>query len=121
MIALDDFGIGQSSLNYLRRFRPDVLKIDRCFISELATSYADETLVAAIVVMSQRMGLRVVAEGVETKKQLDKVREMGCDEIQGFYLARPMPVETTTQWLQSTRGMDIIDATERKHTMRNAA
>ena len=121
MIALDDFGTGQSSLNYLRRFRPDVLKIDRCFISELTTSHADETLVAAIIVMSQRMGLRVVAEGVETKKQLDKVREMGCDAIQGFYLAKPMPVEATTQWLQSTGGMDIIDAKMKQRTLREVA
>ncbi|MCP4935895.1 MAG: diguanylate cyclase [bacterium] len=121
MIALDDFGTGQSSLSYLRRFRPDVLKIDRCFINELTTSHADETLVAAIVVMSQRMGIRVVAEGVETKKQLDKVRDMRCDDIQGFYLARPMPVDATTLWLRSTKRKDIIELAENKPMMSEVA
>ena len=99
-IALDDFGTGQSSLGYLRRFRPDVLKIDRCFIGEIVTNQSDETLVSAIVAMSHKMGLRVVAEGVETKKQLDKVCDLGCDDIQGYYISAPMPVETATRWLE---------------------
>jgi diguanylate cyclase (GGDEF)-like protein len=117
MIALDDFGTGQSSLSYLRRFRPDVLKIDRCFIGEITTSEADETMVSAIVAMSQKMGLRVVAEGVETKKQLDKVRDMGCDEIQGYYISKPMPLDTATHWLQTTKHKDVIKVANDKHTI----
>jgi len=109
MIALDDFGTGQSSLGYLRRFRPDVLKIDRCFISEITTSDADEMLVSAIAAMSQRMGIRVVAEGIETIHQLDKVRDMGCDEVQGFYIARPMRVDVATGWLQSADSRDVLE------------
>ena len=99
MIALDDFGTGQSSLAYLRRFRPDVLKIDRCFISEIATSGADETLVSAIVALSHRLNLGVVAEGVETEAQFARVREIGCDAVQGFLVARPMPAHLALEWL----------------------
>lgn len=121
MIALDDFGTGQSSLSYLRRFRPDILKIDRCFIGEITTNLADETLVSAIVSMSQKMGLRVVAEGVETIAQLDKVRDMGCDEIQGFYIAKPMPVDTATDWLQSIKHVDIINAAKHKKVIVDVA
>jgi EAL domain-containing protein (putative c-di-GMP-specific phosphodiesterase class I) len=121
MIALDDFGTGQSSLGYLRRFRPDVLKIDRCFIGEITTSHADETLVAAIVAMSQRMGLRVVAEGIETKKQLDKVRAMGCDEMQGFYFAKPMPVVAATRWIQSAGRKNLVEAADFPRSMSEVA
>ncbi len=107
MIALDDFGTGQSSLGYLRRFRPDVLKIDRCFIGDITSSQADESLVSAIVLMSQRMNIRVVAEGVETRAQLEKVRDIGCDDIQGFYFAKPMPADRLDQWLQAHHGKRI--------------
>jgi diguanylate cyclase (GGDEF)-like protein len=121
MIALDDFGTGQSSLGYLRRFRPDTLKIDRCFIGEITTSHADETLVAAIVAMSHRMGLCVVAEGVETKSQLVKVRAMGCDEIQGFYIARPMPTDATTNWIKSAGSGRAVKASDFPRTVSDVA
>lgn len=117
LIALDDFGTGQSSLGYLRRFRPDVLKIDRCFIGEITTSHADETLVEAILAMSQRMGIRVVVEGVETKKQLDKVRDMGCDEIQGFYISRPLPADQMGKWLTAVKGVNLIEATHQNERL----
>lgn len=99
-IALDDFGTGQSSLTYLRRFRADVLKIDRSFIDQICASHSDATLVSAIVAMSQRMGLRVVAEGVETTSQLDCLRDLGCDEIQGFLIAKPMSATAMSDWLR---------------------
>jgi len=99
-IALDDFGTGQSSLTYLRRFQADVLKIDRSFIDQICASHSDATLVSAIVAMSQRMGLRVVAEGVETTNQLDCLRDLGCDEIQGFLIAKPMSATAMADWLR---------------------
>ena len=102
-IALDDYGTGHSSLAYLRRFRPDTLKIDRCFVREIATSYADETLVAATIAMAQRMGMHVVAEGVETKMQYEKLRDLDCDAIQGYYISRPVPVAQIEPWLAPSK------------------
>nr|WP_321455484.1 EAL domain-containing protein [uncultured Cohaesibacter sp.] len=107
-IALDDFGTGQSSLGYLRRFQPDILKIDRCFIGEITTSHADETLVSAIVSMAQRLQIDVVAEGVETEKQVKKVAEIGCNAIQGFYFSRPMAPEATEKWMEMNLGVDLM-------------
>ena len=108
LIALDDFGTGQSSLGYLRRFQPDILKIDRCFIGEITTSHSDETLVSAIISMAQRLDMEVVAEGVETEKQLHKLCEIGCDAIQGFYFARPMHPDRLQSWLFDQRGVNLV-------------
>jgi diguanylate cyclase (GGDEF)-like protein len=83
-LVLDDFGTGYSSLGYLRRYPIDVLKIDRSFI-------ADEPILAAIAAMARALGLATVAEGVETPDQLEHVSALGCDYVQGFYLAKPLP------------------------------
>ncbi len=107
-IALDDFGTGQSSLAYLRHFRPDTLKIDRSFIHEIDTRHADETLVSAVTAMSHRLGLRVVAEGVETPIQLNCVRALGCDEVQGFLIAEPMSATVMSEWLTQFADKDIL-------------
>ena len=89
-LALDDFGIGYSSMSYLRELRFDVLKVDRVFISDLAQDGGDAIL-RAMVEMAHALGSEVTAEGVETKAQLDAVRAIGCDSVQGFLLARPTP------------------------------
>ncbi|MEZ5482431.1 MAG: EAL domain-containing protein, partial [Porticoccaceae bacterium] len=88
--SIDDFGTGYSAINYLRKYPVETLKIDRSFIAELGISAQAETLVKVIIQMAKTLGISVVAEGVETEKQLDYLRDMGCDYIQGFYLARPM-------------------------------
>jgi len=115
-IALDDFGTGQSSLTYLRRFRPDVLKIDRSFIDEIDTNRADGTLVSAVVAMSHSMGLRVVAEGVETTVQMDCVRTLGCDEIQGYLIAKPMPATVMSDWLRLFAAKDLMESGNEKRS-----
>jgi len=107
-IALDDFGTGQSSLTYLRRFQPDILKIDRSFVDEIDTNRADGTLVSAVTAMSHRMGLRVVAEGVETEIQMECLRILGCDEVQGFLIAKPMPTADMTDWLRLFAAKDVL-------------
>jgi diguanylate cyclase (GGDEF)-like protein len=91
-IALDDFGTGYSSLGYLRRFRFDKLKIDRCFISDLAAN-ADGSLaiLRAIVHLGASLGMTTTAEGVETNDQLEMVRSEGCTEMQGYYFSAPKP------------------------------
>ncbi|KXB32070.1 hypothetical protein AT959_03135 [Dechloromonas denitrificans] len=90
-IALDDFGTGFSSLGYLNRFAIDEIKIDRSFITDLASDRTERALVQAVIDLGHALGLKVVAEGVETAEQAALLRRMGCDIFQGFLFARPMP------------------------------
>jgi diguanylate cyclase (GGDEF)-like protein len=92
-VAIDDFGTGYSSFSYLRRLPVDTLKVDRAFVKEIETSDDDAALTAAIVSMGKALRLRLVAEGVETVGQRDLLTGWGCDEMQGFLVARPLPVE----------------------------
>jgi len=90
-LMLDDFGTGYSSLAYLKRFPLDVLKIDRSFVAGLGRDEEDSAIVSAIVKMAHALGLTVVAEGVERPEQLERLRELGCDRVQGRLIAKPMP------------------------------
>lgn len=90
-IAIDDFGTGYSALSYLQKFAIDYLKIDRSFIKDLTTDKQDRALADAIVVMAHKLGLKVVAEGVETAEQRDCLIAWGCDYAQGFYYSKPVP------------------------------
>jgi diguanylate cyclase len=90
-IAIDDFGTGYSSLAYLRRFPVDLLKIDKTFIDEVGSGTAESPLPRAILGLGGALGMAVVAEGVETASQWERLREMGCELGQGYFLARPMP------------------------------
>jgi diguanylate cyclase (GGDEF)-like protein/PAS domain S-box-containing protein len=89
-LSLDDFGTGYSSLAYLRRFPFNDVKIDRTFIANLPENQEDAAIANAIIAMAHTLKLRVVAEGVETAEQLDLLRQLGCDEIQGYYCSRPL-------------------------------
>jgi diguanylate cyclase (GGDEF)-like protein/PAS domain S-box-containing protein len=109
-IALDDFGTGYSSLSYLQRFPFDMVKIDRSFIRTLADHDSDgaRAIVGAILAMSHRLGLQVTAEGVETEAQLAMLRLYNCDMVQGFLLARPMPLEDVSGYLAARqRGVEV--------------
>jgi diguanylate cyclase (GGDEF)-like protein/PAS domain S-box-containing protein len=89
-LAIDDFGTGYSSLSYLKRFPVDVLKIDQSFIEELGTSQENSVIVGVTIRLAHALGMRVVAEGVETAQQLSRLRELDCDLAQGFYISRPL-------------------------------
>ena len=90
-IAIDDFGTGYSALSYLQKFSVDFLKIDRSFINDLTTDLKDRALADAIVAMAQKLGLKVIAEGVETQAQRDHLAEVGCDYIQGWFYGKAVP------------------------------
>ena len=98
-LAIDDFGTGHSSLSYLKRFAVDTLKIDRSFVQSLPDSSEDMAIAAAVIALGRSMKMNVVAEGVESQAQAMALREMGCDEIQGYLLGRPMPGGDFAAWL----------------------
>jgi EAL domain-containing protein (putative c-di-GMP-specific phosphodiesterase class I) len=98
-ISIDDFGTGYSSLAYLRRFPIDKLKIDIAFIRGITTNADDAAIVLAIIRLAHTLKLKVVAEGVETAAQLEYLRGHRCDQIQGYYLSRPLPVAELEQML----------------------
>lgn len=90
-LALDDFGTGYSSLTYLRQLPVDIVKIDKSFIDRLDDDPSQPAMIAALVTMAHVLGLTVVAEGVETARQLEQIRECGCDIVQGYFISRPVP------------------------------
>jgi diguanylate cyclase (GGDEF)-like protein/PAS domain S-box-containing protein len=107
-LAIDDFGTGYSSLSYLRRFPVDQLKVDKSFVSELVSNPEDLAIVSSVIGLGHSLGLSVVAEGVESPDQLEKLCEMGCDQGQGFKWKRPADAETVTGWLASLDGNMVL-------------
>lgn len=91
VVSLDDFGTGYSALSYLKKFELDFLKIDRSFVRELVVDSKDRAIVEAIIAMSGRLGIKLIAEGVETREQAEVLRAAGCQMAQGFLYAKPMP------------------------------
>lgn len=104
-ISIDDFGTGYSSLNYLKRFPVHTLKIDRSFIKELSTSQDDQSIIKSIVAMAHNLNLKVIAEGVETEEQFIFLRAIGCNEIQGYFISKPEPVEQIQIFLSSSKSI----------------
>jgi diguanylate cyclase (GGDEF)-like protein/PAS domain S-box-containing protein len=99
-VAMDDFGTGHSSMSYLKRFDIDTLKIDRSFISELPDDAEDAAISAAIVAMGRTLQMKTVAEGVETEPQARYLHALGCDEIQGYLVSRPLAGPQFVNWLR---------------------
>lgn len=100
-VAIDDFGTGYSSLSYLRQFVIDRLKVDRSFVHDLPDNADAEAIVRAIVAMGRSLGLRVIAEGVETEEQAKFLQSIACDESQGYLYAKPMVVNEFESWLEA--------------------
>lgn len=101
-IAIDDFGVGHSSLSYLKRFPIDTLKIDQSFIQDITRDGSDGAIVSAIIAMGKALNIRVIAEGVETPEQLKFLKEHGCHEFQGFLFSRPMAASALTEMIHTS-------------------
>ena len=99
-IDLDDFGTGHASITSIRKLAIHRIKIDRSFVTDIDRDEEQQNMVAAILTMADRLGLQTLAEGVETPNEQDTLSSMGCGHMQGFTLARPMPLNETTEWIQ---------------------
>ncbi|UZE96635.1 GGDEF domain-containing phosphodiesterase [Alkalimarinus alittae] len=108
-ISLDDFGTGYSSLSHLKLFPVDALKIDRSFIRDITSKQEDEAIVNAIIVLGHSLNLKVIAEGVENIKQLELLERLGCDEIQGYFIAKPLSAADMTHMLKQQTEFTSLD------------
>ena len=106
-LSIDDFGTGYSSLNYLKRFPIDSVKIDRSFIKEITTNSDDAAIAEAVIAMAHSMRMWVTAEGVESLEQLELLRSLNCDEMQGYFISRPVPAEEFEELLRNHRGWAV--------------
>ena len=116
-LSIDDFGTGFSSLSYLKRLPIEEIKIDRSFVSNMLGRVEDFTIVRATIELGRNLGLRVVAEGVQDRETFDRLGDFGCDEAQGFYIARPLDRDDFWAWLSKREAHSLAtegDADDRR-------
>lgn len=113
-IGIDDFGTGNSALSYLQRFPIDAVKIDRSFVRDITANSNDAEIAAAVIDMSHRLKLDVIAEGVETDEQLDFLRQRQCDEMQGYLFSKPVPAEEFAAIVKQGRSLPVRPVPDQK-------
>ncbi len=106
-VSIDDFGTGYSSLSYLRQLPISKLKIDQSFVRDLTIHPDNDAIVTATIALAHSLGMKTVAEGVETKGQLEFLRALKCDEIQGYLFSKPLPAEEATKLLAEGRRLEL--------------
>ena len=104
-VEMDDFGSGYSSLNSLKDIDIDKLKLDMKFLSDSDNSSRGKIIISAVISMAEKLGLPVIAEGVETKEQAEMLSDFGCDQMQGYYFSRPIPAEEYEKLLRAQAGI----------------
>ena len=107
-IGIDDYGTGLSSLRYLKRIPADELKIDRDFIKDLTKSHRDPMIVRSTIDLAHALGLSVTAEGVDDATQMALLKVMGCDQLQGFLIAKPMPLSDLVEFMNDTERQQSV-------------
>jgi len=120
-IVLDDFGTQYSSLKYLQQLPIDTIKIDRCFVSGLPANGHDAAIVRGVIALGHDLGRTIVAEGVETREQLDWLRGADCDIVQGYFIANPMPADRFADWCESHGRSGNLVPLQRRLPVRSSA
>ncbi len=120
-LAIDDFGTGHSSLSYLRRLDVDTLKIDRSFVTQIPHDAEDCAIATAVVALARSLQMKVVAEGVETEAQAQFLRELGCQDMQGWLLSRALPAEELSVWLREQQRLQLMKKQPRRYADPQAA
>jgi len=100
--AIDDFGIGYSSLAYLKRLPVDAIKIDKSFVINMIENQNDAVIVRSTIDLAHNLGLKVIAEGVEQQGIWDRLSDLGCDAAQGYFVSKPIPADECTRWLHES-------------------
>lgn len=101
-ISIDDFGTGYSSMTSLKDLMVAKIKIDRSFVRDMTSRHSDEVIVRSTIELGHNLGLKVVAEGVEDQNSWDRLKVLGCDSAQGYYMSKPLPPETLSEWVKKS-------------------
>jgi EAL domain-containing protein (putative c-di-GMP-specific phosphodiesterase class I) len=107
---VDDFGTGYSSLAYLTRFPVSTVKVDRAFLEDIQDDQVKQAIVQAVTTLAHAIGMHVVAEGIETTEQLALARSLGCDEVQGYLVSKPLSADEATVWLGGRHTRELLQA-----------